>query len=239
MEVIIASGEGGESWRKTREGEHCCTGIIPKDPESLTCLPIHVHETCCASIARLQKSATMLAHANSYWDSGATKTTASQQWLEQHKQQTTIATCIAYCKKGTATCKAGVGKVWQQYKMWMTSSEWKRFLPDNSILTKSWRVTIATRLSSRRRLFWRWSRCRTSALMDVDTTKYRLHYNMVYKHVQGYKSTAHRHINAAHPTPAWPHRATIKKIRLCDYVKWKDYIYEYCLLGWRRSETSL
>ena len=45
-------------------GEHCCTGIIPKDPELLTCLPIH--ETCCALIARLQKSVTMLVHADFY-----------------------------------------------------------------------------------------------------------------------------------------------------------------------------
>ena len=37
-------------------------------------------------------------------------------------------------------------------------------------------------------------------LADVDdTTRTGLHYNMGYKHLQWYKSTAHRHINAAHP----------------------------------------
>ena len=187
MEVIIASGEGGGG---TLLYWHNPKGPWISDLFTNTWNLLRFDSTP----AEVRDDASPCEFLLRQW---ATKTTAPQQWLEQHKQQTT---CTVYCKKGTATCKAGVGKVWQQYKMWMTSSEWERFLPDNSILTKSWRVTIATRLSSRRRLFWQWSRCRTAALRNVDTTKYRVtrvrHTGIHTPH------TPHRHINAAQPTPA-------------------------------------
>ena len=210
---LLQAGRGWILGKKTWGGEHCCTGIIPKDPASLTC--ILIHETCLASIASLQMPVT---GTSQFWRCRRMRIPAEQseqltrqqhhkQWLEQHKQQTTIATCTVYCKKGTATCKAGVGKVWQQYKTWMTSSEWERFLPYNSILTKSWRVTIATRLSSRRRLFWR-----TAALMDVDdTTQYRVtlqHGLRTPTGVQEYGTPAytHRTPHTGILTPHTPHR---------------------------------
>ena len=184
MEVIIASGRGG-GWilKENSGGGTLLYWYNPKGPW-ITDLFTNTWNLLRfdSTTAEVHDDASPCEFLLRQW---ATKTTASQQWLEQHKQQ---RTCTVYCKKRTATYKAGVGKVWQQYKMWMTSSEWERFLPDNSILTKSWRVTIATRLSS-----------------SVDGRR--------YNKVQGYTTTwftnTYRGTRVRHTgilTPRTPHR---------------------------------
>ena len=154
----------------------------------------------------------------------ATKTTASQQWSEQHKQQTTIATCTA--RKGLQLAKQG----WEKCDS-STKREWRAVNGRDS-----YQIIAFLRSPD----MWRLRPGRAAALVDVDTTKYRVtlqHGLRTRTGVQVYSTPTytHRTPHTGILTPRTPHRhshtAPLKKIY--GYViMWSERIIFINIVYW-------